>query len=101
MSYTHWIRSLVARYLLALTDRKRMLLHLVSGVAMIAAFRHSIIGAGSVLQGCKSVEPNQFRPERLYIHSQHAAEPNPGNRRRRGDPTSPQPVRYPALCVAV
>jgi len=38
MSYTHWIRSLVARYLLALTDRKRMLLHLVSGVAMIAAF---------------------------------------------------------------
>jgi hypothetical protein len=38
MSYTHWIRSLVARYLLALTDRKRILLHLASGVAMTAAF---------------------------------------------------------------
>lgn len=44
-------------------------------------------------------EPN-FGPN-VYVFTQHAAEPDPGHRRRHFSPADLQPVRYPALRPAV
>jgi hypothetical protein len=43
------------------------------------------------------VQTTRFRSKRLYIQSQHAAEPDPGDRRHGGKPTGLQPVRNSAL----
>jgi len=67
MSYTHWIRSLVARYLLALTDRKRMLLHLVSGVAMIAAFVTASSARAPFSRAAKVSSQINFGPNVIYF----------------------------------
>ena len=42
-----------------------------------------------------------LRPERLHLHPEHAAEPDPGHRRLDRQPAGRQPVRHPALRAAV
>src|SRR5262249_8418239 len=47
------------------------------------------------------VQPNQLRPERLYLQSHHAPKQDPGEGRRDSKSTGLQSVRDAALCVAV
>ena len=42
-----------------------------------------------------------LRAERVRVHAEHAAEPDPGHRQRHRHPADLQPVRHPALRAAV
>ena len=100
MLYTDWIRSLVARCLLAMADPRRMPLRVVCGFAMIAALMagHSCWLHSPGLQH----HPNNPISAKTSIYSiLICPKPDPSDGRRGRKPTGLQSVRNSALCVAV